>query len=150
MNEQNDAVSRVVRLMQHVRAGVEQIRTSGREQGAANEAVLRGSSAMREVARQVSGATGQQARSAARIGENIEAVRRAVEEINRVLQEQSGACRQASEMLETVSERTGSNEEAARRLEEVHRSCCARPRPFARRCAASGYEGHHAPSPGRE
>ncbi len=121
MNEQNDAVSRVVRLMQHVRAGVEQIRTSGREQGAANEAVLRGSSAMREVARQVSGATGQQAQSAARIGENIETVRRAVEEINRVLQEQSGACRQATELLETVSERTGSNEEAARRLEEVMR-----------------------------
>jgi len=121
MNEQNDAVSGVVRLMQHVRAGVEQIRTSGREQGAANEAVLRGSSAMREVARQVSGATGQQAQSAARIGDNIETVRRAVEEINRVLQEQSGACRQASELLETVSERTGSNEEAARLLEEVMR-----------------------------
>ncbi len=121
MHEQNEAVSRVVRLMQHVLSGVEQIRTAGIEQGAANEAVLRGTSVMREVARQVSGATGQQAQSAARIGDNVEAVRRAVEEINRILQEQSTACRQATELLDTVSERTGSNEEAAQRLEEVMR-----------------------------
>ena len=121
MSEQSEAVSRVVRLMQNVLSGVEQIRKAGREQKASNEAVLRGSSAMREVAQQVSGATGQQARSAARIGENIETVRRAVEEINHILQEQSAACHEAAGVLDSVSERTGSNEEAARRLEEVMR-----------------------------
>jgi len=121
MKEQTGAASRVVGLMRNVRAGVEQIRTAGREQEQANETILHGTAAMRDVARAVSNVTEQQAQSAARIGDNVETVRRAVEEINHILQEQSDACRQTTEFLDTVSARTTINEEAAARLGDVMR-----------------------------
>jgi methyl-accepting chemotaxis protein len=121
IGEQTTSASNVVKLMQHVRDGVDQIRAAGLEQDRGNESVLRSSVAMREVARQVSVATEEQARSAARIGENIETVRGTVEQINRALQEQSAACRQAADFLESVNARTSTNEESAWRMGEAMR-----------------------------
>jgi methyl-accepting chemotaxis protein len=51
----------------------------------------------------------------------VESVREAVDQINRSLQEQSAACRQAAEQLERVYERTRSNEESSRRMGEAMR-----------------------------
>jgi methyl-accepting chemotaxis protein len=51
----------------------------------------------------------------------VEGVREAVERINEGLQEQSAACRSAVEFLEAMHARTRSNEESARRVDQVAR-----------------------------
>jgi methyl-accepting chemotaxis protein len=122
VREQAKAASHVVELMERVRGGVEQIRNASAEQDRGNEVVHASSVAMREVAQQVRGTTEEQARGSGRIRESVEEVREAVERINSALQEQSAACRSAAEFLEAVYARTKSNQESARRLDEVTQS----------------------------
>jgi methyl-accepting chemotaxis protein len=122
VREQAKAASHVVELMERVRGGVEQIRGASAEQDRGNEVVHASSVAMREVAQQVRGTTEEQARGSGRIRESVEEVREAVERINSALQEQSAACRSAAEFLEAVYARTKSNQESARRLDEVTQS----------------------------
>jgi methyl-accepting chemotaxis protein len=121
VREQARAASHVVELMERVRTGVEEIRTAAVEQDRGNEVVHRGSLAMRDVAQQVRGTTQEQARGSGRIRESVEGVREAVERINEGLQEQSAACRSAVEFLEAMHARTRSNEESARRVDQVAR-----------------------------
>jgi methyl-accepting chemotaxis protein len=109
----------VVELMEKVRAGVEQIRRASVEQDGGHAVVSQSSVMMREVAQQVRGTTEEQARGSSRIRESIEGVREAVEQINAALQEQSQACASALSGLEAVQNRTRSNEDAARTLDEV-------------------------------
>jgi methyl-accepting chemotaxis protein len=125
VREQARAASHVVELMERVRSGVEQIRQAAVEQDRGNEVAWRGSVAMREAAGAVKATTEEQARGSGRIRESIEGVREAVEQINRSLQEQSGACRSALEFLEAVYGRTRSNEASAERLDNVTRDLVA-------------------------
>jgi methyl-accepting chemotaxis protein len=119
VREQAKAASHVVELMERVRTGVEEIQSAAAEQDRGNEVVYRGSVTMREVAQQVRGTTEEQARGSGRIRESIEGVREAVEQINGALQEQSAACRSSVELLEAIHTRTRSNEQSARRLDQV-------------------------------
>jgi methyl-accepting chemotaxis protein len=121
VREQARAAGHVVELMERVRGGVEEIRSAATEQDRGNEVVYRGSVAMRDVAQQVRGTTEEQARGSGRIRESVEGVREAVEQINGALQEQSASCRSAVEFLEAVFQRTRSNEESSKRLDEVTR-----------------------------
>jgi methyl-accepting chemotaxis protein len=119
VREQTKAAGRVSDLMSQVNRSVEEIRSGGQEQERGNEIVMRGAVVMRDVAHQTHRTTEEQARGAVRIRDSIESVREAVDKIHAALQEQSEACRQAVSFLETVYERTRSNEESSRRMSEA-------------------------------
>ena len=72
VQQQSRAAAHVVTLMERVRDGAEQIRAAGVEQTHGNEVVLRNTSAMSEVAQQVTGATEEQAQGSQRMRAAIE------------------------------------------------------------------------------
>jgi methyl-accepting chemotaxis protein len=113
------AASHVVELMEKVRCGVEEIRTAATEQESGNTVVYRSTTAMRDIAQQVSGTTEEQARGSSRIRESVEGQREAVEQINQALQEQAAACRSAVEFIEEIFAQTRANEESARRMDQA-------------------------------
>jgi methyl-accepting chemotaxis protein len=121
VREQTKSATHVARLMERVRVGVDHIQAAGREQDRGNEVVLRSSTVMRDVSRQVRGTTEQQGRGTARIRDSIEAVREVVGEVERSLHEQSTACQSALEFLTRVSSRTGASDEAARSMQSAMR-----------------------------
>jgi methyl-accepting chemotaxis protein len=121
LREQARAASFVQQLSERVRGGVEEIRRATEEQGRGTESIHRNTLAMRDVARQVRTTTQEQARGAGRIRDSVEGVRDSAQQINGALQEQSAASRAATEFLEGIAERTGSNEQSARRLDDVAR-----------------------------
>jgi methyl-accepting chemotaxis protein len=116
---QSKAAVHVVELMEKVRGGVEQIREASLEQDRGHAVVSQNSVTIRDVAQQVRGTTEEQSRGANRIRESIEGVRLAVEQINNALQEQSQACASVLAGLESVQNRTRTNEEASRTLDGV-------------------------------
>ncbi len=122
VREQARDASRVSDLTGQVNRSVEEIRAGGQEQERGNEAVMRGTVIMRDVAHQTHRTTEEQARGAARIRDSIESVREAVDKIHAALQEQSEECRHAVSFLEQVYERTRSNEESSRRMSEATQS----------------------------
>jgi methyl-accepting chemotaxis protein len=121
VREQARAASHVVGLMEKVRQGVDKIREAGHEQKRGNDAVHRSTVSMRDAALQMHGTAEEQARGSARIRETISVVRDAAERINASLQDQSEGCRRALGTLEQVADRTRSNEESSKRLEEAMR-----------------------------
>ncbi len=122
VQEQARAAGHVVALMEKVRGGVDLIRSAAVEQDRANEVIHRSSVAMREVAQQVRGTTEEQARGSGRIRQSVEGVRGAVEQIHGALQAQAISCRVALELLEEVSTRTHSNQEATHLLDGAVKS----------------------------
>jgi methyl-accepting chemotaxis protein len=121
VREQARAASFVLELTERVRGGVEEIQRASDEQRSGTESIHRSTLAMRDAARQVRSTSQEQAHGAGRIRENVEGVRQTVEQIHDALQEQSAASRATTEFLEGIAARTGSNEESARRLDEVAR-----------------------------
>jgi methyl-accepting chemotaxis protein len=117
----SEAVRRVSEQMARVRAGVELIRRAGAAQEELHEAVRGASQSVRDVAADVSGATEEQARGTARIGESIETVRAAVEYIGRALEEQLGSIRQAGEFLEGARGYTTLTQDSARQIDAAMR-----------------------------
>jgi methyl-accepting chemotaxis protein len=113
---QKAVASEVARQMERVRESAERIRDATRQQQEANDVVRNGSQALREVAREVRGTIGAQALGAARIGENIETVQRAVQEITRGLAEQAAAHERVAGAVKATREHTSSHEESAARL----------------------------------
>jgi methyl-accepting chemotaxis protein len=61
----------------------------------------------------------------ARIGENIETVKRTVEAINRALQEQSKACLEAAQSIEGATKHTSENDALAAQMGESARELLA-------------------------
>ncbi len=125
VREQARAASHVVELMERVRGGVEEIRAASVAQDRGNQVIHRSSTSMRELAQQVGGTIDEQSRGSGRIRESVEGVRTAVEQIGEALREQSAACRSAVELLEAMNERTRSNEDSSRRLDQVARDLVA-------------------------
>ena len=74
---------------------------------------------MRDVAQQLSVTTGEQARGSLRIRESIEGVRTATASITTALDAQSESCRKVGGFLEELASKGESNEESARRMQEV-------------------------------
>ena len=122
VREQAKDASRVSDLTGQVNRSVEEIRAGGQEQERGNQAVMRGTVIMRDVAHQTHRTTEEQARGAARIRDSIESVREAVDKIHAALQEQSEECLHAVSFLEQIYERTRSNEESSRRMREATQS----------------------------
>ena len=112
MREQTRAASHVEQLTLGVTEKVEQIRGSCREQTRGNEVVMRGSLVMRDVAQQTQRTTEEQARGALRIRDSIESVREAVDRIHAALQQQNASCQAAAASLDSVFERTRTNDES--------------------------------------
>jgi methyl-accepting chemotaxis protein len=112
MREQTRAASHVEQLTLAVSEKVEQIRASCREQARGNEVVMRGSLVMRDVAQQTQRTTEEQARGALRIRDSIEGVREAVDRIHAALQQQNASCQAAATSLDSVVERTRTNDES--------------------------------------
>ena len=121
VREQARAATHVVGLMEKVRSGVESIREAGREQERGNQLVYDGAFSMRDAALQVHATSAEQTRGSARIRDSIGGVRQAAERINQSLQEQSESCRRALGTLEQVCDRTRTNEDASRSLENAMR-----------------------------
>jgi len=121
VREQARAASHVVGLMEKVRQGVDKIREAGHEQRRGNDAVHRSTVSMRDAALQMHATAEEQSRGSARIRDTVTTVRDAAERINGSLREQSEGCKRALGTLEQVAERTRSNEETSKRLEEAIR-----------------------------
>jgi len=121
VREQARASSHVVGLMEKVRQGVDKIREAGHEQRRGNDAVHRSTISMRDAALQMHATAEEQSRGSARIRDTVTTVRDAAERINGSLREQSDGCKRALGTLEQVAERTRSNEESSKRLEEAMR-----------------------------
>lgn len=119
VREQTDASGHVAKLMERVREGVEQIRSAGQQHRQGNDAVARSAEEMRNVAQQVDGTTREQARGTSSIGRTVETVRETVVSIHGSLKEQSAACRDATDFLQRVDERTRANDESVSRLGEA-------------------------------
>ncbi|MDJ0868799.1 MAG: methyl-accepting chemotaxis protein [Myxococcota bacterium] len=116
VQEQTRAAGRVSELMERVRESVDRLQRAMGEQEAGNEVVLRGTTTMQEVARQVHRTTEEQARGGGRIRESVERVRGAVEHIHHALQQQTGACADSAETIGSLAAQTRANEEAAARM----------------------------------
>lgn len=121
VREQARASSHVVGLMEKVRQGVDKIREAGHEQRRGNDAVHRSTVAMRDAALQMHATAEEQSRGSARIRETVTTVRDAAERINESLREQAEGCKRALGTLEQVGQRTRSNEESSKRLEDAMR-----------------------------
>ena len=119
VREQARDASRVSDLMSQVNRSVEEIRAGGEEQERGNEIVMRGAVVMRDVAQQTHRTTEEQARGASCIRESMESVRGAVGRMDTSLRQQSASCSDVASSLEQIFERTRSNEDAARRLNEA-------------------------------
>ncbi len=119
VQEQTRAAAHVADLMERVSGGVGIIRSAGEEQERGNEVVMNSTTAVRDVAQQVSRTTEEQARDASRIRESMESVRDAVDRMNASLRQQTASCSEVASSLERIFERTHSNEDAARRLNEA-------------------------------
>jgi methyl-accepting chemotaxis protein len=118
VKEQTKAAGHVVELMDRVTDGVDAIRRAASEQESGNQVVFRSTQSMGEVARQLHTTTEEQARGSARIRENIEGVRDAVEAIDSSLQSQSASCAEVAGFLEEVSSRSMANDTSARLMTE--------------------------------
>jgi len=121
VREQARAASHVVGLMEKVRQGVDRIREAGHEQRRGNDAVHRSTVSMRDAALQMHATAEEQSRGSARIRDTVTTVRDAAERINESLREQANGCKRALGTLEQVGERTRTNEESSKRLEEAMR-----------------------------
>ncbi len=119
VQDQTQAAARVADLMEGVSRGVAVIRTAGEEQQRGNEVVMNSTTAVSEVARQVSHTTEEQARGASHIRESMERLREAVDRIHASLRQQSTSCNEVVESIEQIFGRTRSNEDAATRLSEA-------------------------------
>ncbi len=119
VQEQARAAGHVEKLMDRVSSRVEEIRSAGSDQQNGNEIVMRGAVVMRDVAQQTQRTTEEQSSGAGRIRDSMESVREAVEDIHRALQDQGEACRAAVSFLETVHQRTRSNDDSAEQLREA-------------------------------
>jgi len=117
--EQAAASGHVVKLMERVRARVDQIRKAGVQHERGNEVVRRNSLAMREVAQQVTETTREQAKGTATIARSVERVKDAVAEIHLALTQQGGSSADAVDFLEEVHARTRSHDESASVLAEA-------------------------------
>jgi methyl-accepting chemotaxis protein len=87
--------------------------------------VFQSSVALRDVARQVRSAIEVQSRGTVRIGENIETVQRTVEAINTALQQQSKACLEAAQSIESATKHTSENDALAAQMGEAARELLA-------------------------
>jgi methyl-accepting chemotaxis protein len=121
VQEQTRASSYVVEQMESVKQGVEAIQRATAEQDRGNEVVVRSTEAMREIAQQLQTTTGEQSRGSMRIRESIEGVRGATESINSALQSQTQSCQTVGGFLEELTSKGESNEDSARRMQEVAR-----------------------------
>jgi len=119
VREQSSAAGHVAQLMESVSRGVGQIREAGIEQEAGTTAVSESSAIMRDVAQQVQGTTGEQARGSARIRDSVENVREAVDRIHVSLRQQASACDGALAEHGQILDRTETNEAAAHRMSEA-------------------------------
>jgi methyl-accepting chemotaxis protein len=119
VQEQTRAAAHVADLMERVSGGVGSIRSAGEKQERGNEVVMNSTTAVRDVAQQVSRTTEEQARGASRIRESMESVRDAVVRMDASLRQQSASCSEVASNLEQIFERTRMNEGAARRLNEA-------------------------------
>lgn len=119
VREQAKDASRVSDLTAKVNRSVEEIRAGGVEQERGSEMVMRGTVTMRNVAQQTDRTTEEQSRGTKRIRDSIESVRDAVDKIHAALQGQSEECLHAVSFLEQVYERTRSNEDVSRRMNEA-------------------------------
>ena len=125
VREQTKAASHVASLMERVRESAEEIGAAGNEQTRGNEIVYESALTMREVAQQVRNTTETQTLGFGRIRENVHGMRSSVEEIAGVLGERSGVCLKVDDCLESVSERTQMNEEAAETIRVATRELVA-------------------------
>lgn len=125
VREQTKAAAHVAGLMERVLSGVEEIRHATSEQDRGNEVISRSTLEMREVTQQLSRTTDEQARGSQRIRESVEGVRGAIESISQLLQRQTASIREAADLMQSVSGRTASNEEAGGRLSETTRELLA-------------------------
>lgn len=119
VQDQTRAAAHVADLMERVSQGVGIIRSAGKEQERGNEVVMNSTTTVRDVAQQVNRTTEEQARGASRIRDSMESVRDAVGHMDASLRQQSGSCNEVASSLEQIFERTRSNEESARRLNEA-------------------------------
>ncbi|MGH0037945.1 MAG: methyl-accepting chemotaxis protein [Myxococcota bacterium] len=122
VQEQTRAAAHVADLMERVSEGVGVIRSAGEEQERSNEVLMNSTTAVRDVAQQVSRTTDEQARGASLIRDSVESVRHAVDRMQASLEQQSESCGEVASGLEQIFGRTRSNEEAATRLNEATRS----------------------------
>ena len=119
VREQARASSYVVEQMESVKGGVGAIQRATAEQDRGNESIVYSTEAMREIAQQLQATTSEQARGSHRIRESIEGVRAAIEAINAALQGQGQSSRQVGSFLDELASKGESNEESARRMQEV-------------------------------
>ena len=77
---------------------------------------------MRDVAQQLRSTTEEQARGSARIRQNIDGVRDAVETIDASLQLQLSSCQEVQNFVEEVSSRSRANDQSAERMLETTRA----------------------------
>jgi methyl-accepting chemotaxis protein len=119
VQDQTRAAAHVADLMERVSRGVGIIRSAGEEQQRGNEVVMNSTTAVREVAQRVSRTTEEQAHGASCIRESMERVRDAVDRMDASLRQQSASCSEVASSLEQIFERTRSNEDTARRLNEA-------------------------------
>ncbi len=125
VKEQARASSYVVEQMESVKEGVDAIQRATAEQDRGNEAILHSTEAMREIAQQLQATTAEQARGSGRIRESIEGVRNATETINTALRGEGQSAQAVSGFLEELASKGESNEESARRMQEVTRQLLA-------------------------
>lgn len=116
VREQTKAAGHVVELMERVRDSAEEIAVASTEQDRGNEIIYRSALTMREVAQQVRHTTEEQAEGFGRMSGSVEGVRSIVGRIGQSLQEQTGACGEASQCLEQVVDMNRVNEDVARKL----------------------------------
>ncbi len=119
--DQMGAAAHVAEQMAAVRDAVGRIRHATREQAEGHEVIARSSDELRQVARAVQQTVDEQTLGAARIGEGIESVQRAVGQITKGLEEQMAASHQVADVMRRSQQQKRSHEESSARMHEAGR-----------------------------
>jgi methyl-accepting chemotaxis protein len=119
VNEQCQTSEQIVRLMEDVRDGVNEIRETSIQQSRDSEVMRESGSSMVEISASLRTGTEEQAKSTMLIAKNIENVRDLVSDVNTALQTQTAECEQAASVLGKVSVGTDKQERAIHKLGQV-------------------------------
>ncbi len=119
VNEQSQTSEQIVRFMEDVRDGVNEISETSVQQSQDSGVMRDCGSSMVEISSSLRTGTEEQAKSTRLIAQTIENVRDLVSDVNAALQTQTNECEQAASVLGKVSVGTDKQEQAIHKLGQV-------------------------------